>query len=418
MQCTPKNRVMKTQFLKKSTIHSCFAAMLAVLAGFMALASGPAAAQAIVVNGVACPTAAVRFTSAGMVAVLPASCSGNGNACASALITYSSTGISIQAPASCATTPDATPIALQSATVNGNPCDGATVILTATGVSINAPTACLTLPPPPPPPPPTSAPVISNIGPATAYPGQPVTVTGINFAAGATVTVGGVAAVVLGSSTATSVTVSIPDATTGAQPVIVTAAGQPSAAFSMNISSVPVGQMALLAVQSRKVHGAAGGTFNVPVDTTQAIGGLLTVEPRSAGAGHVIVFQFQGAVTSPGTVSAVDSTGATLGASVQLSNNEISVTLANVPDARRVTVSLVGASGINGTANVAASIGFLFGDVNNSRAVNSSDISAMKARSGETTTTANFRNDVNTSGAINSSDISAVKARSGTALQP
>lgn len=417
MQCTPKNRVMKTQFLKKSTIHSRFAAMLAVLAGFMALASGPAAAQAIVVNGVACPTATIRFASSGMVAVLPASCSGNGNACASALITYSSAGISIQAPASCATTPATTPIALQTATVNGNPCNGATVILTANGVSINAPTACLTLPPPPPPPT-SSAPVISNIGPATAYPGQAVTVTGINFATGATVTVGGVAAVVLGSSTATSVTVSLPDAPTGAQPVIVTAAGQPSAAFSMNISSVPVGQMALLAVQSRKVHGAAGGTFNVPVDTTQAIGGLLTVEPRSAGAGagHLIVFQFQGAVTFPGTVSAVDSTGATLGASVQFSSNEIWVTLANVPDARRVTVSLVGATGINGTANVAASMGFLFGDVNNSRAVNSSDISAMKARSGETTTNANFRNDVNTSGAINSSDISAVKARSGTAL--
>ena len=63
------------------------------------------------------------------------------------------------------------------------------------------------------------------------------------------------------------------------------------------------------------------------------------------------------------------------------------------------------------------SLGFLIGDVNNTRSVNSSDISGVKARSGQGTTIGNFRFDVNATGAINSSDISAVKARSGVTLQ-
>ena len=62
------------------------------------------------------------------------------------------------------------------------------------------------------------------------------------------------------------------------------------------------------------------------------------------------------------------------------------------------------------------SIGFLVGDVNNTRSVNSSDISGVKARSGQSTSAANFRFDLNASGAVNSSDISAVKARSGQTL--
>ena len=66
--------------------------------------------------------------------------------------------------------------------------------------------------------------------------------------------------------------------------------------------------------------------------------------------------------------------------------------------------------------NPSVSLGFLVGDVNNSRSVNSSDISSVKARSGQTTDATNFKFDVNSSGAINSSDISAVKARSGLVL--
>ena len=85
-----------------------------------------------------------------------------------------------------------------------------------------------------------------------------------------------------------------------------------------------------------------------------------------------------------------------------------------LPDNTRGTISL---NGVNGTMpTFAVSLGFLVGDANNTRSVNASDISGVKARSGQATSIGNFRFDVNVSGAINSSDISAVKARSGLAL--
>ena len=365
---------------------------------------GSAQAQAIVVNGLSCPAASVQFTSVGMVATLPAGCSGNGNPCDSALVTFSATGIYISAPAACLTAgPTPAPVALQTVNVNGNGCNGATVTLSATGIAVNAPLACLGTA--------TPAPVISTVSPAAAYAGQTATITGSNFAAGATVTVGGFAAAVLGSTGATSLTIGIPIIATGTQPVIVTAAGQPSAAFPITIIAVPV-SVTLLAVQSRKLHGAAG-IFDLPIDTVPAISGAVTVEPRGTGSGHVIVFKFGGAVTATGTVSAVDSSGTTINVNVQRTGNEISVTLANATDMQRVTVSL---TGVNGTTNASASIGFLLGDVNNSRSVNSSDISAVKMRSGQSTTATNFKFDVNTSGTIDSSDVSIVKARSGFML--
>ena len=96
-----------------------------------------------------------------------------------------------------------------------------------------------------------------------------------------------------------------------------------------------------------------------------------------------------------------------------MQGNEVVVTLTSVPNNSRVSVTLNGVSGVNGTADVSAVIGFLVGDVNNTRSVNSSDISSIKARLGQTTNLTNFKFDVNVSGAINSLDLSAVKAQSG-----
>lgn len=164
-----------------------------------------------------------------------------------------------------------------------------------------------------------------------------------------------------------------------------------------------------MAAQSRKIHGVTG-PFDLAIDTAQAIDGLVTVEPRVIGNGHTIAFQFNGAVTSAGAVS-VTPTG---NAASTFMGNEVLVTLTNVADNQRVTVTLIN---VNGSVNPPpVSMGFLVGDVNNTRSVNASDISGVKARSGQTTTVTNFKFDLNASGAINSADISAVKARSGLVL--
>ena len=169
----------------------------------------------------------------------------------------------------------------------------------------------------------------------------------------------------------------------------------------------------LSAVQSRKTHGAAG-TFDLLIDTSPTINGLITVEPRMIGAAHQLVFQFSSAISSFGAVAAIDSNSSSVGtASAVIIGSNIIVTLAGIPDVSRVTVKL---NGVNGSVNVAASIGFLVGDVNNTRVVNASDISAIKVRAGQVVTTTNFQYDLDASGSIDATDIAVVKTRSGLGL--
>ncbi len=126
---------------------------------------------------------------------------------------------------------------------------------------------------------------------------------------------------------------------------------------------------------------------------------------------YISVFSFNNPITAVGAVST------TAGSAVSVaSGNDVIVTLTAVPDNSRVTVTLTSVNSI--PTPFAASMGFLIGDVNTTRSVNSSDISGVKARSGQATTSLNFRFDVNATGAINASDISAVKARSGLTLPP
>ena len=185
-----------------------------------------------------------------------------------------------------------------------------------------------------------------------------------------------------------------------------------NSAFAIANVLINAPSIVFTSAKSRKTHGSVG-PFNLDIDTTQPLNGLVTVEPRSSGSGHLIVFQFSGVVVIPGTVS-VTPVG-TAGMPI-ISGNEVLIPLTNVPDNQRVTITLVN---VNGSANPPpVSLGFLVGDVNNSRSVDPADLSGVKARSGQTTDLSNFKFDVNASGAINSSDISGVKARSGQVLAP
>lgn len=177
---------------------------------------------------------------------------------------------------------------------------------------------------------------------------------------------------------------------------------------------------ALVSVKSRKTHGAAG-VHDILIAAGTDISGAVTVEPRAMGSVHSIVFQFDGPISSVGSVTSKDATGlfdvgsATF-AIPAIPGNEVVVTLTGVPDNRRakVTLSNINVSG----SDVAASMGFLVGDVNGSHAVTAGDISGVKARSGQTLGSTNFMLDLDASGAIDAADLSMVKARSGTALAP
>ncbi|MBL8524310.1 MAG: fibronectin type III domain-containing protein [Betaproteobacteria bacterium] len=187
-------------------------------------------------------------------------------------------------------------------------------------------------------------------------------------------------------------------------------AGQGAASNALDVTPVaPV--PVLTGVVSRKVHGTAG-TFDLPLNRRAAMGGDVTVEPRiagGAGSGHQIVFQFDIPITSSGT--AATTTGSAI---ATVSGNEVIVTLDNIGNGERTTVSLTGVSGVG--LNVSVSLGFLAGDVNSSRGVTQMDISAIKARTGQVADSSNFFYDINASGSITAADVSAIKARMNAIL--
>ncbi len=169
----------------------------------------------------------------------------------------------------------------------------------------------------------------------------------------------------------------------------------------------------LLSAASIKTHGAVG-PFELPIAAVANINAAVTVEPRIIGSGHTIVFRFDIPISSPGNVTLAQSLpagGAMATAAASSNPNEIIVTLTGVSDNQRVAISLANINNLPGaTAN--AFVGFLVGDVDNSRSVTPGDVSSVKARSGQTTVAANFRFDLNASGTINASDVAAVKTRS------
>lgn len=171
----------------------------------------------------------------------------------------------------------------------------------------------------------------------------------------------------------------------------------------------------LLSVVSRKLHN--GTAFDLSI-ANQPITGSITIEPRTIGAGHVIIFHFDATITAEGAASALDqamNSAATV--TLTRAGADVIATLGNVADNKRLTLTL---TGVNTTTNVARSLGFLVGDVNNSKNVNAADIIAVKSRigtavnAGNAATVAKF--DLNADGSITQADISVAKARSGLVL--
>ncbi|MBL8525787.1 MAG: hypothetical protein JNN20_19060 [Betaproteobacteria bacterium] len=183
-------------------------------------------------------------------------------------------------------------------------------------------------------------------------------------------------------------------------------------AFTLTPTVSPV---TLLAVLSRKIHGAAG-TFEIELDRAQSLTGTVTVEPRSAAKPHLLVFQFSGPILNVGNPVVTGVDGLPAGTAVAtIRGNDVEVSLEDIGYDRRVTVSLPAINSTQGTVSV--SLGFLTGDGSRSRAVNAADISGVKAQVGQPVGANNFRFDIDASGSINALDVQAVKARTGIVLR-
>jgi hypothetical protein len=183
---------------------------------------------------------------------------------------------------------------------------------------------------------------------------------------------------------------------------------------SANVTPVGGSAPVLVAVMSRKAHGAAGA-FDIAIDATKPVSGAVTVEPRALGGGFLIVFQFDKTVTSAGTVSVVDASSNPMGsASASANGSEIVVMLTGIPESRRATVSLTGVNGASATYSIC--LGFLVGDVDSSRNVVDTDLQAVKARVGQPVDAATFLYDLDANGAISSADLLMAKGRAGVGI--
>jgi hypothetical protein len=172
-------------------------------------------------------------------------------------------------------------------------------------------------------------------------------------------------------------------------------------------NSFPV--QALRAV-SRKTHGTSG-TFDLELP----LAGTPAVESRATGD-YRVVFMFPAAVTYSGAAvtsgTATSATPSSSGAST-----EVTVDIAGVADVQYLTVTLLGVSDGANRNDVAVRMGILAGDTTGNGSVNGSDVSQVKAQSGQAVSAMNFRQDVNVSGGfINASDIALIKSRSGSTL--
>ena len=188
----------------------------------------------------------------------------------------------------------------------------------------------------------------------------------------------------------------------------------PSGPASAAVMVTPVATQFGNLVFSRKLHNGVARDININHNTMP--NGLVDIEPRIGGSAHTIHFVFTSAVSDPGNVVVTNvATGLPIsGPVVAASGNDVVVTLTGVPEIARITITIFS---VNGAVGATASLGLLPGDVTGTGRVTAADIAATKTQSGNAVGAGNFRSDINVSGTtINSTDVSAVKARSGQVL--
>ncbi|MEP7014005.1 MAG: dockerin type I domain-containing protein [Verrucomicrobiota bacterium] len=168
---------------------------------------------------------------------------------------------------------------------------------------------------------------------------------------------------------------------------------------------VPVPSLSLSSTVSRKTHGAAGD-FDISMPG---------VECRSGGASgdYTLVFTFSNNIES-GNASVTSGIGSVSGTPTA-SGNTLTVNLTGVttPQTLTVTLNSVTDQFLQVMPNMPVSMTVLVGDTSNNNVVNATDIAQTKGQIGLPVTGSNFRTDLNANGAVNGSDVSLVKAHSG-----
>ena len=179
------------------------------------------------------------------------------------------------------------------------------------------------------------------------------------------------------------------------------------------LSCVP---LQLTSAVARKSHGATPFDINLP------LAGNPGIECRTGGASknHTLVFIFNSPVVS-GSAVATSSLGVGNGSvagAPTFSNNTMTVNLTGVTDVQTITVTLSNVTDTSAQTlpSTAVSMNVLLGDTTGNKAVNASDITQTKSRSGIAIDATNFRSDTNVNGSINASDVTQVKLNSGHAV--
>ncbi|PZR72447.1 MAG: hypothetical protein DLM52_12845, partial [Chthoniobacterales bacterium] len=179
-----------------------------------------------------------------------------------------------------------------------------------------------------------------------------------------------------------------------------------------DIGAVEVGQLQLIRAVSRLTHGSAGA-FDVDLPLTGAPG----VECRRGNGAFMLVFKFTNNLFS-GTATVTKGSGSVSGVPT-ISGNTMTIKLAGVTDAQRLTVTVTNIIDAYGQtlASTAVSMTVLLGDVTGDGRVDSGDLTVVRNLSVSIPKDATrARADVNCSGRIDSGDGTIVRGASVTAV--
>lgn len=169
----------------------------------------------------------------------------------------------------------------------------------------------------------------------------------------------------------------------------------------------------LVAAASRKAHGPTGAKVNY--DRPLALSGRPTIEGRIESTLR-LVFTFDKPLLSA-TPVLLRGSGRLAGPPL-IEGATVLVQLNSVADRQWVTVGLRDVLATDGSLldRVEVSVGVLSGDVNNTLAVNATDLYLLRLVTGAHVNATNFTHDLNLSGTLNATDVYLLQQRTGRML--